>query len=315
LAVEGRLGSDVRRVEGRARGESRVGDYALILRDGTEVSADLYSPRSRGTPEDMARHVETKSGQADIAVVELPGGAGPKTLELAHRIADALIANANTNLKRILVLADNKMVLDRALAKSGRETLRVKERVQQARAGDPGRGSSREEMGRPQERLPFEASRLHGVSEALGRQEARASAFEGAAQMIHSFQFHSLQDAEIEKIYRRLQELSPRIETLRSSGYTVEVWGKAQMPDQVDIAAGITDTQDQSQVVKFVDLWLVPRRVLVEAKPNPYPTMRGDPSVPSGGDPGRSYEQFPDKGWHFVTGLAFTFEPYPQANP
>jgi len=70
-----------------------------------------------------------------------------------------------------------------------------------------------------------------GVAEALGRQEARAGAVEGAAQIILSAQFHSLQAAEIGKIYQRLGELSERIETLRRSGHSVTVWGKAEVPE------------------------------------------------------------------------------------
>lgn len=309
LAIEGKLGPDVRRVEGRPPGEGRVGDYVLILRDGKEVTADLYSPGSRGRPEDIARHAETKSGQAEILVVELPGKSGPKTLELAHQIADALIANANTKLKRMLVMADNKLVMDRALAKTGRELLRVQQRVQQRtpRPMDLRPGSLRQETregGRT--RLPFETSRLSGASEALGRQEAKTDAIAGAAQMILAFQFDALQSAEVNKIYKRLEELTPRIDALRASGYRVEVWGKAEVPDTIDIAAGITGVRDASQVVYFVDLWITPSRV--NAEPGRHQTMSGDPTAPRRGD--RNFKEFAREGWHFVTGHAFTYEPY-----
>jgi hypothetical protein len=262
--------------------------------------------------------VANKSGQADIVVVELPGTDARRALETGHWIADALTANSNTSLKRLIVMTNGKLVLDRALGASGRALLRIQERVQQKLA-DPrearrreGQGTERREVRAGDPRAPvLEPPSTEGVRDALGRQESRANAVEGAALMILAAQFNSLQDAEKRKIYKRLSELAPRIQELQKQGLVVNVWGQAEVPDQIDILGGVTGARDVGQVVYFVDLWLAASPPTKARSPNPQTTMSGDPSAPAGGD--RAYrhaiDRFPRPGYHFQVGLFMTFQP------
>jgi hypothetical protein len=320
LAVEGRLGSDVKSVEGRREAAERRGDFAFMLADGTEVGADLYNPRSaERSPEDMALAVSRKSGQADIVVVELPISDRLRALEQGHRIADALIANGNTSVKRMLVMADGKLVLDRSLSMKGRAVLNLKERVQQraaeAKVAEQAKNPGPERSSAPDVRLPTNTTE---VREALGRQSARTAAFEGVAQIFNAFMFDQLQKPEVDKIFARLEELKPRINELRSKGYTVTIWGRAEVPDQIDIAGGVTGVRDVGQVVYFVDLWLVPSMAPVIEKPpaNPPPWYRepqrmyGDPTAPVGGDrvAMRAIDKFPRRGYHFADAIFATLK-------
>ena len=324
LAIAGKLG-DVSAVVGRPEVPPNTADYAFFLRDGTEIKADLYSPTSKDNKaEDIALHVTAKSGQADVVVVELNGLTGRQALEKGHQIADALIASANTNIKRIIILSDERMVLNRSLDVKGTAILRVRERVEKRmedRNGprevpptDPREVRTEAQRGGPDANIPA-AARTEAVSEALGRQTATAGAIEGAAQMILSAQFGSIQDKEIRKIYVRLGELSDRIEELRRSGFSVNVMGKAEVPDTLDVAGGATGTRDISQIVYFNDLWLVPHRpISPNAVPNPTSSMSGDPTAPRGGDSTaeRALEASPHPYHHFWDALFMTFDPYPQ---
>jgi hypothetical protein len=69
----------------------------------------------------------------------VPGTDARRALETGHRIADALTANSNTSLKRLIVMTNGKLILDRAFGASGRALLRIQERVQQKLA-DPKEG-------------------------------------------------------------------------------------------------------------------------------------------------------------------------------
>jgi hypothetical protein len=322
LAIEGKLGTDVRRVEGRREQQTRTGDYGFVLRDGTEVSADLYNPRSaERTPEDIARGATGKSGQADIVVVELPMADVRKGLELGHAIADTLIANANTSLKRLIVMADGKLVLNRSLAASGKRLLAVQERVrkrmaERTDARDVRAASSGSEPGaRSAGRLP--APLGEPVREAMGRQKSRTAAFEGAAQMINAALFDALQGHEVDKISARLAELTPRIQELLAQGYTVTVWGRAEVPDQIDVMGGLMGVRDVGQVVHFVDLWLIPvpgSIIRASAKPRTGrqpQRIYGDPTAPRGGDrvAMRAIERFPRRGYHFVDAVMTVLRP------
>jgi len=316
LAIEGKL-RDVRRVEGRRPVPPDTADYAFIRADGSEIKADHYRPAAPDAKaEDIALHAQTKARQADIVVVELALPASAKTLQKAHQIADAIVANNNSGLKRIVVVAEDKLILNRSLEANPRAVENVRARVPQRAVAEP-RVKQRvdrleNEVCRvgdvPESGLDYQG--IEGVHEVLGRQEARVSAFEGAGQIILSTLFASLQNSEVEKIYARLHELGPRIEKLRADGYYVQVMGQAEVPDSIDIAAGITDTRDISQLVYFVDLWLDPRRDL-DPGPVEHSYMSGDPTGTP--DDARHHSRFPQHpNHHFQSALFMTFLPYPK---
>ncbi len=325
LAIGGRL-REVRVVEGRREVPPNTADYAFILRDGSEIKADLYNPTAGVTKtEDIALHAQAKSRQADIVIVELPEADAQRALEKGHLIADAMIANANHSLKRIIVMSSNNVILNRSLEVSGRALVKAQATVQQRMATRSDPTASSQPVKVWTERAPGTVEEvLPGaeVAEALGRQEAKASALEGAAQIILSAQFASLENREVQKIFVRLHQLAHDIDTLRNQGYYVEVWGTAEVPDSIDIAAGATGVRDISQVVYFVDLNLITHRNPPRIQPPPKASdvpPSPDARKPqqyhgsSLADEAREIRPFPVHGGHHLKGALFlTYPPYIQ---
>jgi hypothetical protein len=106
----------VKSVEGAAESGvkgQRSGDYRFTLGDGRVVSADKYTPGS-GRIENIADAVMTKSGQAEIVVIELGSGktAGFGAAE-ACQIADYVATTPGHSIKRVVVVKDGKILVDR----------------------------------------------------------------------------------------------------------------------------------------------------------------------------------------------------------
>jgi hypothetical protein len=106
----------VKSVEGAAESGvkgQRSGDYRFTLDDGRVVSADRYAPES-GRIENIAVSVIRKSGQAEIVVIEFGAGktAGFGATE-AGQIADHLATTPGHSIKRLIVVKDGKILLDR----------------------------------------------------------------------------------------------------------------------------------------------------------------------------------------------------------
>lgn len=104
----------VKSVEGAAEiTGQRSGDYRFTLDDCRVVSADKYTPGS-GRIDNIADAVMTKSGQAEIVVIEFGTG---KTANFgaaeAGRIADYVLKTPDHSIKRVIVVKDGQILLDR----------------------------------------------------------------------------------------------------------------------------------------------------------------------------------------------------------
>ena len=127
MAIRGRLG-DVRRVEGHRPVEGDSADYKFFLKDGSSVSADLYSPEPGTEPEDAALHAtRDKSQQGEVMVLHLTGIQKPQ--KYAQRVAESLIATGNHSLKKMIVFSDNRLLITRTLVVQGEALAKIKQRV------------------------------------------------------------------------------------------------------------------------------------------------------------------------------------------
>jgi hypothetical protein len=320
MAVSRKLG-EVKKVVARAERPGATSDYVFAMKDGSEVTADLYQPRGDRSPEDIGNAaIQSKSGQAEIVVIEL---AGKNALETAQRIADMMIATPGHSIKRLIAIAENQMVLNRRLFAEGRGLERIRARVlsrlterTQAEpirrpAPDPKPASSASETSKRGSRSsPFDlrieqgflADRPLEITEApSGTGISTHGAIEGAWALIAAGLYQHMQQVEVEKIYDAYERLAPQIEQLRSAGLWVQINGLAQVPDSIDVLVPVVGFGAPNQIVKFVSLGIESFGNEKFSKPASMSADHRTGPVPQ-----------PDPGYHFASGVLVRFAPYAQ---
>jgi hypothetical protein len=91
-------------------GTGRSGDYRFQSPDGTVRSGDLYQPIS---DKNIALAIMDKSGQAEIAVVELGGGkTGALGAAEAAAIARDVVRTPNHSIKRMIFVKNGAIIYD-----------------------------------------------------------------------------------------------------------------------------------------------------------------------------------------------------------
>ena len=90
----------------------RSGDYRFNHTDKSRTSADLYQPES-GNPDSIWGNIIEKGGQAETVIVELgKGKSGSISYEAAADMANAVVNQPATSIKRIIVIKNGRIIFD-----------------------------------------------------------------------------------------------------------------------------------------------------------------------------------------------------------
>jgi hypothetical protein len=106
----------IRRVEGGALGpagvKGRRGDYDFIRTDGTVIKGDLYEPTQDAVSK-IVSQIYSKSGQADVVVVQLgSGSSGAITATGARQIASDVLSTPGHGIRRVIVRSGPRTLAD-----------------------------------------------------------------------------------------------------------------------------------------------------------------------------------------------------------
>jgi hypothetical protein len=108
----------IKRVEGGELGKvgakGRKGDYDFVRTDGTVLKGDLYEP-TQSDVKKITSQIFSKSGQADIVVVQLGSGASWKlNSAAATQIAQDVLKTPGLSIQRVIVREGRNTLVDMA---------------------------------------------------------------------------------------------------------------------------------------------------------------------------------------------------------